>query len=128
MISQRVKKIGLLDLRLNAAEERNFTFVLPHDWTVLRRRDMLFALCVVFHATNFFYYRLPQGKSRLGRDQLTSSSGDIFAALCCAMLCYAMHCKKLILYLLQTMHCLAMLWMIVGKAILGLRMTWMEAS
>ena len=60
------------------------------------------------------FYRLPQGKSRLGRDQLTSSSGDIFAALCCAMLCYAMHCKKLILYLLQTMHCLAMLWMIVG--------------
>ena len=62
------------------------------------------------------------------RSAHSSPSGDIFAALCCAMLCYAMHCKKLILYLLQTMHCLAMLWMIVGKAILGLRMTWMEAS
>ena len=35
------------------------------------------------------FYRLPQGKSRLGRGKLTSA-GDMFGLLCCAMLCYAL--------------------------------------
>ena len=50
----------------------------------------------------FSFYRLPQGKSRLGRDQLTSSSsGDNFAAphaMLPFMLCYAMTVKKIIQY------------------------------
>ena len=61
------------------------------------------------------FYRLPQGKSRLGRDQLTSScSGDNFAALHAVLpfiLCYAMTVKNnlVIFYRLSTdLLCYAM--------------------
>ena len=67
----------------------------------------------------FSFYRLPQGKSRLGRDQLTSSSsGDSFAAphaMLPFMLCYAMTIRNnlIIFYRLSTDL----------LAILGLRIT-----